>query len=276
MKKVVKQTVDMDLELIAKVIISNPLLTYGMLVLMITMAVVFVWRAKKGDRIALWGIVIEPNKTIHELKQTNERMSYEYKRSQMVIESVKTLSEEITAVLYGSQEDFERQRRAIYTYFLSQLVAVMTVNKANNPRVCVFVSAGDGTLKVHEAAAHTPEGMKKLRLSIDDSAAGYTYRTGEVYFSGDIHAPGNRFKAHPKAQKVYHSLICVPIKTGERVIGILSVTGDEQKTYSDAEKIYLQAFANVLAPLLHLELYGSPWGHSKKETKNHETFAVQT
>jgi len=275
MTKVVKRTVDMDLELIAKVIISNPLLTYGLLALMITVAVVFVWRAKKGDRIALWGIVIEPNKTIHELKDSNERMSQEFKRAQMVIESIKTLSEEIAAVLCGSQTDFERQRRAIYTYFLSQLVAVMTVNKANNPRVCVFVSAGDGTLKVHEAALHTPEGMKKLRLPIDDSAAGYTYRTGEVYFSGDIHSPGNRFKAHPKAHKVYHSLICVPIKSGERVIGILSVTGDEQKTYSDAEKMYLQAFANVLAPLLHLELHGFP-REQTKEAGEHETLAAQT
>lgn len=275
MKKVVKRPVDTDLSFIVKVIINNPLLTYALLALMATVAVVFVWRAKKGDRITLWGIVIEPHQTLRELKETNERMSDEYKRAQLVIESVKTLSEEIADVLCRSHEDFERQRRAIYAYFLSQLVSVMTVKKASNPRVCVFVSAGDGTLKVHEAAAHTPEGMKKLRLPIDDSAAGYTYRSGEVYFSGDIHAPGNRFKAHPKAQKVYHSLICVPIKAGGRVIGILSVTGDEQKTYSDAEKMYLQAFANVLAPLLHLELYGSPKDRSEGAI-DHGTLVVQT
>jgi GAF domain-containing protein len=267
MKKVVKRLVDTDL---LKVIINNhnPLLTYSWLALMVTVAIVFVWRAIKGDRITLWGIVIEPH--------GNQRaMSDEYKRAQLVIESVKTLSQEIADVLCHSQEDFERQRRAIYAYFLSQLVSIMTVKKASNPRVCVFVSAGDGTLKVHEAAAHTPEGMKKLRLPIDDSAAGYTYRSGEVYFSGDIHVPGNRFKAHPQAQKVYHSLICVPIKAGGRVIGILSVTGDEQKTYSDAEKMYLQAFANVLAPLLYLELYGSP-KHRSERAIDHGTMVVQT
>src|SRR5699024_8759255 len=100
----------------------------------------------------------------------------------------------------------------------------------------------------------SPDGMRKLRLSIADSAAGHTYRTGEIFFSGEIHTPGSRFRTHPKAQSTYHSLICVPIRTGDEILGVLSVTGDEKRSDTDDEKAYLNAFAHVLSRLLILEL----------------------
>lgn len=244
----------MDFEFIVRIIDAKPWIAYSLLVFAAVMAGIILWRAKNGDSVSFLGLNLQSNTQIQELERKVYELKEESKQKNYVITSIHTLASEISRSLVLKDPEFEDQRRRIYNYLLSCVVAVFAGNKGNNPKVCIFVDAGDGTLKVHEAAAHSPNGMRKLRLSIADSAAGYTYQTGEIFFSGEIHTPGSRFKAHPKAQSTYHSLICAPIKSGDDVLGVLSVTGDEHRSYTDDEKMYLASFANVLAPLLQLEL----------------------
>lgn len=244
----------MDMEFIIKIIIAKPWFAYALVAFGVLMAGIFLWRAKNGDTISFLGLNLQSNTKLLELEKQVNHLSEDSKQKSYVIQALNTLAAEVSKCMTHPLEDFEETRRGIYSYLLSSIMSVMSVNKANNPKVVIFVDAGDGTLKVHEAAAHTPDGMKKLRLPIADSAAGYTYQTGEVFFSGEIHTPGSRFKVHPKAQSKYNSLICVPIKTGDRVLGVLSVTGDEQGSYTTEEKNYLMAFANMVSPLLHMEL----------------------
>ncbi|MDR6227234.1 GAF domain-containing protein [Desmospora profundinema] len=225
-----------------------------MLVFGALLAGIILWRAKNGDSVSFLGLNLQSNSKLQKLEKEIHQLKEEGKQKNYVITSLNTLASEISRSLILQEPEFEDQRRRIYNYLLSCVVAVFAGNKGNNPKVCIFVDAGDGMLKVHEAAAHSPNGMRKLRLSIADSAAGYTYQTGEIFFSGEIHTPGSRFKAHPKAQSTYHSLICAPVKSGDAVLGVLSVTGDEERSYTDDEKMYLASFANVLAPLLQLEL----------------------
>ncbi|PTX61221.1 GAF domain-containing protein [Melghirimyces profundicolus] len=241
-------------EFFFQIIIKNPWFAYGLVAFGTILAGIILWRAKNGDEVSLFGLNLHSNGKLVELEKQNKEILENSKQKSYVLHSVSTLAGEVSRILSQPCEDFEDQRRYVYNYFLSSLLASMSGKKANNPKVCIFIDAGDGTLKVHEAAAHSPDGMRKLRLPITDSAAGHTFRTGEIFFSGEIHTPGSRFKTHPKAQSTYHSLICVPIRAGDRVLGVLSVTGDEEKSYNDDEKAYLTAFANVLAPLLHLEL----------------------
>ncbi|PTM59134.1 GAF domain-containing protein [Desmospora activa] len=244
----------MDFELIFNVMIEKPWVAYTLLVIGLLFAGILLWRAKNGDEVSFMGLNLQSNTRVKELEQEIYQLEEEGKQKNYVITSLNRLASEISRSLVLQEPEFEDQRRRIYNYLLSCVVAVFAGNKGNNPKVCIFIDTGDGHLKVHEAAAHTPNGMRKLRLSIADSAAGYTFQTGETFFSGEIHTPGSRFKAHPKAQSTYHSLICAPIKSGDEVLGVLSVTGDEERSYTDDEKMYLAAFANVLAPLLQLEL----------------------
>lgn len=242
------------MEFIVKIIIAKPWVAYTLLVFGALLAGIILWRAKNGDSVSFLGLNLQSNSKLQKLEKEIHQLKEEGKQKNYVITSLNTLASEISRSLILQEPEFEDQRRRIYNYLLSCVVAVFAGNKGNNPKVCIFVDAGDGMLKVHEAAAHSPNGMRKLRLSIADSAAGYTYQTGEIFFSGEIHTPGSRFKAHPKAQSTYHSLICAPVKSGDAVLGVLSVTGDEERSYTDDEKMYLASFANVLAPLLQLEL----------------------
>ncbi|MFC4076459.1 GAF domain-containing protein [Salinithrix halophila] len=249
----------MDMEFILKIIIDKPWFAYTLVAFGSILAVIILWRVKKGDAVSFLGLNLQSDTELKELEEKYRQVDEDSKQKTYVIQSLNTLASEIGLAISQFAEDskdglFEDQRRYIYNYLLSCVVAVMAGKKANNPKVCIFVDAGDGTLKVHEAAAHSPNGMRKLRLPISDSAAGYTFHTGEAFFSGEIHTPGNRFRAHPKAQSTYHSLICVPIKAGDQVLGVLSVTGDEERSYTDDEKSYLSAFASVLSPLLYREL----------------------
>lgn len=244
----------MDMEFIVSIIIEKPLVAYTLLTFALLFAGIILWRAKNGDEVSIMGLNLQSNTRLNNLEQEIHQLKEEGKQKNYVITSLNTLASEISRSLVLQDPEFEDQRRRIYNYLLSCVVAVFAGNKGNNPKVCIFIDGGDGHLKVHEAAAHSPNGMRKLKLSIADSAAGYTYQTGEIFFSGEIHTPGSRFKAHPKAQSTYHSLICAPIKSGDKILGVLSVTGDEERSYTDDEKIYLAAFANVLAPLLQLEL----------------------
>ncbi|WP_169713784.1 GAF domain-containing protein [Paludifilum halophilum] len=240
-----------------QIIIANPWFAYSLVGFGAILAAIILWRAKNGDAVSLFGLNVQSNSQLKVLEKDLEKLNEDSKQKSYVITSLNKLASEVSRVMTEpeSRAAFEDQRRRIYNYLLSCVVAVMAGKKANNPKVCIFVDAGDGTLKVHEAAAHSPDGMRKLRLPISDSAAGYTFHTGEAFFSGEIHTPGNRFKVHPKAESTYHSLICVPIKSGDRVIGVLSVTGDETRSYTSDEKNYLTAFASVLSPLLYMELY---------------------
>lgn len=254
----------MDAEIILKVMIENPWFAYSIVGFGVIFALIILWRAKNGDAVSLFGLNLQDNSKVKTMEEKITHLEQDHKQSQYVIQSVNKLAMEISAILYRENDDYEDRRHGIYTYLLSCVVAVMAGKKGNNPKVCIFVDAGDGSLKVHEAAAHSPDGMRKLRLPISDSAAGYTFDTGIPFFSGDIHTPGNRFKVLPAAEQVYHSLICVPVKVGDQVIGVLSVTGDETGSYSEDERMYLSVYANVLSPLLYRELFGGDEKDDKK------------
>ncbi|SFS51025.1 GAF domain-containing protein [Marininema halotolerans] len=253
----------MDAAFIFKIIIDKPWLAYTLLGFCMLLSLIILWRAKNGDSLSFLGLHLQSDKGRNQLENRYTHMREESKQKSYVIQSLTTLAAEIGELiaLYDQKIDsthLENQRRHIYTFLLSCVVAVMAGKKANNPKVCIFIDAGEGNLRVHEAATHSPSGMRKLRLSIADSAAGYTYHTGEIFFSGQIHTPGSRFRVHPKAQTMYNSLICVPIKLGEKVLGVLSVTGDEERSYTEGEKEILNAFASVVSPLLARELQYKP------------------
>ncbi|SMO46940.1 GAF domain-containing protein [Melghirimyces algeriensis] len=244
----------MDIEFIFKVIDAEPWLAYTLVGFGVVLAAILLWRVKNGDSVSLLGLNLQSDAKLTELEKQMEEVGEDSKQKSYVIQSIHTLAGEVSRLLFQPCEGFEDNRRKIYNYFLSAVLATMSGKKGNNPKVCIFVKGDEGMLKVHEAAAHSPDGMRKLQLSIADSAAGHTYRTGEIFSSGAIHTPGSHFKEHPKAQSKYHSLICVPIRVGDQILGVLSVTGDEEKSYSEDEQAYLMAYASILAPLLHKEL----------------------
>jgi putative methionine-R-sulfoxide reductase with GAF domain len=127
----------------------------------------------------------------------------------------------------------------------------MTKDKGNSLRIAIFCSEGE-YLKIAHGSGYSPDGIKKLRLSLSSSSAGYCYTSKEKYFTDDV-TSDPRYKRHPKSSREYFSLMCVPIQYEEEVIGILNVDGLKRKSFDRDDLDHLSYFASALAPLLKKE-----------------------
>ncbi|WP_400162818.1 GAF domain-containing protein [Brevibacillus sp. TJ4] len=221
-------------------------------------------RIQKGSEVSIAGIVtIKPNETVEQLKRDFESLNQDDKQKTQILKLLNQLTVEIANVICNAtNEEFLEIRKSIYEYLLPGIGIVLTKQKGNNHRVAIFVQDGD-TLRIHQGIGYSSEGKRHLRLAMD-SSAGYTFTTGEIYFSGDVLTAGNRFRAHPKATKQYRSLICVPIKCGDHILGVLSVDGEEPHSFTKDDVDYLTYFANSLYILLHFEMFMDVVVESKK------------
>jgi hypothetical protein len=146
----------------------------------------------------------------------------------------------------------EENNRDTFIHICQLIQAFMTNEKSQSPKVAIFVPNEDETHLVPCGWANHSLRIKKLALKISqESSAGFTYMTGEVNYEPDVTAPGARFEPNKHADSKYFSLVTVPIKCGNEVIGVLSVTGVEKDSYNaDEDFPYLKAFANALSPLV--------------------------
>ena len=218
-------------------------------------------RVRQGDEVSVLGLLtFRPNQAAGQRAGEVARLEESLKQRQqmlallqaIVLESSKALSGHLQAG-YTSAE----YRKAVYDFVLPHLLTLLAKpDRANAHRVALFIPGAEGTMRMHEGIGFSPEGKKELVLS-PDSAAGYAYRTGETYCSGDVTAPGSRFSTNPKASKRYHSLLCLPIRCGPQVIGVLSVDGRERDSFTHDDQEFLTYVANALSLFLYIELQQS-------------------
>jgi GAF domain-containing protein len=92
---------------------------------------------------------------------------------------------------------------------------------------------------------HSLEARERFRLPVPGSFAGYAFSTGETQYSNKVHGD-QRWSEHPKARpsRAYGSLISVPIKVGDHVVGVFNVIS----TYEDAF---------TRGDITHVEILGS-------------------
>jgi len=212
-------------------------------------------RIRKGDEFSLLNIIkISPNRIVQEQNEMIRNLNEDSKQKSHVLKILnQMILETINVSVSKSYDEFLQNRKAVYEYILHSIGVVLTKNKSNSHRVAIFVDNKDGYLKIHEGLGYSSEGRKHLRLKIDDSAAGYVFRTGSIYNSGNVDEPGNHFKRHPMATKDYKSLMCVPIQYGKMILGVLSIDGQEENSFSKDDETYLVYFANALASFMSIE-----------------------
>lgn len=225
-------------------------------------------RIRQGDEVSVLGLLtFRPNQAAGQRLCEVARLQESLKQRQqmlallqaIVMESSKALSGHLQAG-YTSAE----YRKAVYDFVLPSLLTLLAKpDRANAHRVALFLPAADGTMRMHEGIGFSPEGKKELVLP-PDSAAGYVCRTGEPYCSGDVTAPGSRFCSNPKASKRYHSLLCLPIRCGPHVIGVLSVDGRERDSFAHEDQEFLTYVANALSLFLYIELQQPPFEEASR------------
>jgi GAF domain-containing protein len=114
-------------------------------------------------------------------------------------------------------------------------------NSPENIHLKVFRHAG------FDSDAYTDS----LRLPINGSIAGLSYRTKQAYRTGDIEQDDNWLKIENDPQK-YCSLMCAPAVAGGQVLGVLSIDSTEKSAFTDDDELSLGIFARQVAVILSL------------------------
>lgn len=213
-------------------------------------------RIRSGDEFKfLWIIHLLPNSIIKEQREAFEKLNTDDLQKTQILKILNNINiESAKAYQCESIEEFESTKQHLYNFVLYSTATVLTKTKSNSHRIAIFVKDGNtNQLKIHEGQGYSNDGKTHLRLDINNSAAGRVYVSGDPYISGDITSDGNLFKRHPRSTKTYMSLMCVPIKCGNMVLGVLSIDGQEKDSFTKDDLDYLQYFANAITSLMLIE-----------------------
>lgn len=249
------------IEEIGKLIVSAGKLPWvlsclgGLIVLFI--AVLFIEtirRIRKGDEFhLLWFYRLIPNQMIANQSASFEKLNQNALQKSQILKILNSTNIEMSRMISYGPTGFENNKAALYDFVLYSVGNILTKSKESTHRIAIFVDDGNGYLKVSEGLGYSIDGKRELRLEINNSVAGHVYRTGESYISGDITSEGNLFKIHPNSTKTYFSLMCVPIKCDNMVLGVLSLDGSEKNSFTKDDLDYLTYFANSLSSLMFIE-----------------------
>ena len=106
-----------------------------------------------------------------------------------------------------------------------------------------------GALTFEIAVSPAAEQLKGMRLGRGQGVAGWVAEHGEPLLIADVRQD-SRFSAkiEPGARFVTHSLICVPIRSRDRILGVIElVNGLEERPFTEADLQILATIADYAA-----------------------------
>lgn len=102
------------------------------------------------------------------------------------------------------------------------------------------------------AAGHRPESVEKFKRPIDLMLAGEAYRNGDFKVCPDVrNEPG--FVPNPNATRDFASLVAVPLRVHERLVGVLSVISTEIDAFSESDISFIKIVGAVTDVILAAE-----------------------
>lgn len=103
-----------------------------------------------------------------------------------------------------------------------------------------------GLLRLHPAFVGVPEELHGFTIPIGEGITGWVAQTGEPYISADVRTNGHYYDAIPGIR----SEMCVPVKSGDRVIAVIDVESVRPNAFGENEVRLLSAMARQLAVAL--------------------------
>lgn len=261
-------------ELLARVIKMLPdsaiwviLVAAGITVTALILVVIV--RVRGGDEITLFKVVIlRPNQQNQMLKGKLEDLGKEfhslYARHETKRVLLQASQDVLTDMIAFLKQDLKlRSEVFVRQYFdiiLNALLKVVEDSATNPHRVGLFAPDAErlGSLRLYQICSRgfTLVHAQTQRLPIERTAAGWTYRTGNVYCN--LHLSKNRdgvYRLREEGTYPYESLLCVPVKVGSQIIGVLSVDAQNPDAFTDEHRFYVEHCAALLATLFtHISL----------------------
>jgi len=101
-------------------------------------------------------------------------------------------------------------------------------------------------LRVHPSHQGMVAEMKQATIPLGQGVTGRVAASGEAWRLGDVSLESSYLAANPKMR----SELCVPLKSGDRVIGVLNVESPLLNAFNDLDERLLTTIAGQLAPAI--------------------------
>jgi GAF domain-containing protein len=103
--------------------------------------------------------------------------------------------------------------------------------------------------KMRWATGHRPESVRSYDREIDSTMAGLAYRRGDDVVCDDVRQD-DRFRAHPRETRPFHSLVAVPLVVGEERVGALSVVSTRVGAFREPDISFIKQIGAIIDLLL--------------------------
>src|SRR5436190_18301387 len=121
-------------------------------------------------------------------------------------------------------------------YFRPDTWSLLMVDEAKNE---LYFAIAVGTAS---------EALKNVRLKVGEGIAGHVAKYGEKLIVPDVRADGRFAKRiHDLTQWDTESIICVPLKSRLRVLGMIQLVNVDMQHFGDQESFFLQSLCAYAA-----------------------------
>lgn len=120
---------------------------------------------------------------------------------------------------------------------------LMIKEKDNVHKASIYIPAEGNKLKLQYGPAFNP--TASIEFDIDDSAVGWSYRTGKIYKCDDV-TQDRIYKKIDGELFNYRSLVCMNIEKGGDKWGTLCVDGTKISSISEDDITYIKIFASLV------------------------------
>lgn len=235
---------------------------------------ILITRAARGHEVEfelfkVYRATTKPNRQLEKLKSEFIELQREYntinsdsKHKSNVLGLIDSVGEHSNKLLHDLFEGtlgitstldpsgFEGSFDKACSFALSALYRAVSAGKMDAYRVSILIAdENKENLYILKGNGYSRNGLENLKLRIDSSFAGESYRTKKTNYSGNLSESNSPFIRVPN-QKVYSSLICVPIKIFDEVLGILNVDCTAPDAFGGTDGAYVEYFANQMSFLL--------------------------
>jgi Ca2+/Na+ antiporter len=138
-------------------------------------------------------------------------------------------------------------------FFLEQAVLepaqrILSEKPADKVRLAVLLPDDEDRKlwSMRWSAGHSMIGKLKFAEPIAGTLSRHAFEAGEAQYWADV-TEQTEFRQNPHASAPTHSLVSIPIREGDQILGVFNAISSENAAFDDAEQTFLASLAGVLA-----------------------------
>ncbi len=221
----------------------------------------------KGGSVPAWLLLVPIALTVllaaliarqlHARKVDNESLAKELGRSREYSRHLQDSLDDLQRVMGGDVDvdisDYVEQG------VLEPARRILTEKPAENVRLSVLLPSmvSPDRWSMPWAAGHSLTGKSKYDQPIADTLARHAYQSGEAQIWEDTEGQ-TEFRQNPHASAPTRSMVSIPIREGDEVLGVFDAVSSEKEAFDRTEQTFLASLAGVIAVAMSVSPAQSP------------------